>query len=133
MVSDLLVLETELCIQTFTFSEVPFSKIFLVNKWWMTIATETLFQSPFSKYVWVLTGFPGGLVVKHPPAKQETWVWSLGWEDSLEKEMATHSSTLAWKITWMEEPGRLHSVGFPKSWTWLSNFTLLHFNLQREI
>ena len=45
--------------------------------------------------------------VKHLPAMQETWVQSLGQEDPLEKEMATHSSTLAWKIPWMEEPGRL--------------------------
>ena len=44
-------------------------------------------------------------------AVQETWVRSLGWEEPLEKEMATHSSTLAWKITWMEEPGRLQSMG----------------------
>ena len=49
--------------------------------------------------------------VKHLPAVQETWVQSLGREDPLEKEMATHSSTLAWKIPWMEEPGRLQSMG----------------------
>ena len=48
--------------------------------------------------------------VKHLPAMQETWVRSLGWEDPLEKKMATHSSTLAWKITCMEEPGRLQSM-----------------------
>ena len=42
---------------------------------------------------------------------QETWAQSLGWEDRLEKEMATHSSIPAWKITWMEEPGRLQSTG----------------------
>ena len=42
---------------------------------------------------------------------QETWVQSLGWEDPLEKEMATHSSILAWKIPWMEEPGQLQSMG----------------------
>ena len=41
----------------------------------------------------------------------ETWVQSLGWEDSLEKEMATHSSILAWRIPWTEEPGGLQSVG----------------------
>ena len=50
-------------------------------------------------------------MVKHLPTMQETWVWSLGWEDPLEKEMATHFSTLAWKIPWMEEPGRLQFVG----------------------
>ena len=43
--------------------------------------------------------------VKNPPAMQEMWVWSLGWEDPLEEEMATLSSTLAWKILWTEEPG----------------------------
>ena len=47
--------------------------------------------------------------VKCLPAMQETWVQSLGQEDPLEKEMATHSSILAWKIPWMEEPGRLQS------------------------
>ena len=56
-------------------------------------------------------------MVKRLPAMRETQVPSLGWEDALEKDMATHSSTLAWKITWMEAPGRLHSVGCPKSWT----------------
>ena len=50
-------------------------------------------------------------MVKNPPAMQETQVQPLGWEDPLVKEMATHSSTLAWKITWTEEPGRLQSMG----------------------
>ena len=50
-------------------------------------------------------------MVKHMPAMQETWVQSLGWEDPLEKEMATHSSTLARKIPWIEEPGGLQSMG----------------------
>ena len=49
--------------------------------------------------------------VKRLPEMQETWVQSLGQEDPLEKEMATHSSTLAWKIPWTEEPGRLQSMG----------------------
>ena len=49
--------------------------------------------------------------VKCLPAMRETRVRSLGWEDPLEKEMATHSSTLAWKISWMEEPGGLQSTG----------------------
>ena len=50
-------------------------------------------------------------MVKNPPAVQETWVWSLGWEDHLEKEMAIHSSILAWIVPWTEEPGRLQSMG----------------------
>ena len=45
--------------------------------------------------------------VKHLSTMRETWVRALGWEDPLEKEMATHSSTIAWKIPWREEPGRL--------------------------
>ena len=49
-------------------------------------------------------------MVKSPPAMQEGWVGSLGQEDSLEKEMATHSSTLAWRIPWTEEPGELQSI-----------------------
>ena len=49
--------------------------------------------------------------VKRLPAMQETQVRSLGWEDPLEKEMATHSSILAWKIPWTEETGRLQSMG----------------------
>ena len=48
--------------------------------------------------------------IKRLPAMQETQVRSLGWEDPLEEDMATHSSTLAWKIPWTEEPGRLHEV-----------------------
>ena len=50
-------------------------------------------------------------MVKRLPAMQETWVRSLGWEDPLEKEMATHSSTLASKIPWTEEPSRLQFMG----------------------
>ena len=48
---------------------------------------------------------------KHLPAMRETWVRALGWEDPLEKEMAIHSSTIAWKIPWTEVPGRLQSMG----------------------
>ena len=50
-------------------------------------------------------------MVKNLPAMQETWVQSLGQEDSLEKEMATHSNNLAWEILWTEEPGGLQSTG----------------------
>ena len=50
-------------------------------------------------------------LVKNLPAIQETWVRSLGWEDPLEKEMATHSSILAWKIPWTKELGGLQSMG----------------------
>ena len=52
-----------------------------------------------------------GLAVKNLPAVQETWVPSLGWEDPLEKGMPTHSSVLAWRIPWTEEPGGLWFMG----------------------
>ena len=50
-------------------------------------------------------------MVKDPPAIQKTWIPSLGWEDPLEEGMATHSSILAWRILWTEEPGGLQSMG----------------------
>ena len=59
--------------------------------------------------------------VKNLPAVRETQVWSLGWEDSLEKNMATHSSTLAWRIPWMEEPGGLQSLGSQRGCNWATN------------
>ena len=63
-------------------------------------------------------------MVRNPPAVQETWVWSLGWKDPLEKGMATHSNILAWRIPWTEEPGELYIVhGVAKSQTGLSKLT----------
>ena len=68
--------------------------------------------------------------LKHLPGMQETWVWSLGQEDCLEKEMATHSSTLAWKIPWTKEPGRLQSMGSQRiRHDWV---TSLHFTTASE-
>ena len=66
---------------------------------------------------------PTASVVRNPPAKQKMRVWSLGREDPLEKEMATHSSVLAWEIPWTEEPGRLQSMGSWKSPIWLIDYT----------
>ena len=66
--------------------------------------------------------FPGGSDGKVSAYNVGDWVQSLGQEDLLEKEMATPYSTLAWKIPWMEEPGRLQSMG-SQSRTCLSNFT----------
>ena len=60
-------------------------------------------------------------MVKRLPTMRETWVQSLGQEDLLEKEMATHSSILAWKIPWTEEPGRLQSMGHFLSFPLLYN------------
>ena len=68
--------------------------------------------------IWILTPCWASLVaqmVKNPPAMQETWVQSPGWEDALEEEMATHASILAWRIPWTKQTGRLHSMGSQKS------------------
>ena len=59
----------------------------------------------------IVLDFPGGSAVKNLPVIQEMWVRSLGKEDPLEEHKAIHSSILAWGIPWMEEPGRLHSIG----------------------
>ena len=71
--------------------------------------------------IWILPfipqGFPGGLMVKNLPAMQETpetWVWSLHREDTLQEEMATHSSIFAWRIPWAEEPGGLQFIGLQR-------------------
>ena len=73
------------------------------------------------QYFWgqlnLFWGFPGGSVVKNPPAMQETQVQSLGQEDPLEKETATHSSILDWEIPRTEQPGRLESTKSRKSQT----------------
>ena len=75
--------------------------------------------------LWVLAPLVAQ-TVKHLPTMPETWVQSLGWEDPLEKEMTTHSSVLAWRIPWTEEPGGLQSMGLQiVSHDWV---TSLHFN-----
>ena len=83
-----------------------------------------VFSNPFFSFT------PPSLVAqttKHLPTVWETWVQSLGWEDLLEKEMAPHSSTLAWKTPWTEEPSRLQSMGW-QSRTRLSDFTFTCFS-----
>ena len=66
---------------------------------------------PELNYVFSVEVSPVAQMIKNLPAMQETWVRSLGWEDLLEEGMATHSSILAWRISWMEEPDRLQSKG----------------------
>ena len=70
--------------------------------------------------------------VKRLPTMRETWVWSLSWEDLLEKETATHSSTLAWKIPWTEEPGRLQSMGLQRVQHDWATSLLCFYNAQRQ-
>ena len=85
---------------------------------------QSQFEMPSMKL-----GFPSGSeLVKCSPTRQETWVWSLGQEDLLEKEMATHSTTLAWKLPWMEEPGKLQSSIIH----WLPWLPILHYLIDRD-
>ena len=70
---------------------------------------------------WTTWTFLVAQMVKNLPTMQETRVWSLGWEDTLEKGMATHSSILAWRTPWTEEPGGLQSMRSQKSWTQLND------------
>ena len=72
-------------------------------------------------------------MVKNLPAMRETWVWSLGWEDPLQEGMATHSSTLAWRIPWTEEPGRLQSMKLQRvRHNWVTKQTELTYGRQVE-
>ena len=72
----------------------------------------------------VSSGFPGGSMVKKPPAVQETQIQSLGWTDALEKQRTAHSSILAWEISPLgtEEPGKRSPLSC-KSWTWFDDWT----------
>ena len=105
-----------------------------LNVWDLINCLRTELNSRTPSWYWRI-GWCGGkntytsghrwasLVPKHanPHTKQETWVRSLGREDPLEEEMATHSSILDWEISWTEEPGGLQSMGSKKNWTQLRN------------
>ena len=102
----------------------------LVSLFYDNILSLHLFSSHFKKIFFFLI-YTHGLTslvaqtIKCLPTVRETWVWSLGREDPLEKALATHCSTLAWKIPWNEEPGRLQSMGLQRvghDWA-----TSLHF------
>ena len=90
----------------------------------------------FSSFLWLSNmPSPGTSLVaqrlKCLPAMRETWVQSLGWEDPLEKGMATHSSILAWRIPWREEPGGLQSMGSQRvRHDWAISF---HFSMPSDI
>ena len=77
--------------------------------WYINYNCAPMHTFVYLYLVW--PGFPGDSVVKNPLAKQEKWVPSLGWEDLLQKGMATHSSILAWKIPWTEDTGGPQFMG----------------------
>ena len=95
-------------------------------KFWMLVH-NCLLKLLLCIKLWLITtgvGFSGCSGLKTPPSMQEIQVWYLGWEDSLKKEMATHSSIPAWEISWTEKPGGLQLTGLHKSSTWLSDWTV---------
>ena len=101
---------------------------------WLTLSSW-LTKPPCAFSHWLMLRKNASLVaqrLKHLPGMWETWVQSLGREDPLEKEMATHSSTLAWRIPWREEPGRLQSMGSQRvGHDWVASFTSLTYVKKR--
>ena len=97
------------------------------SQWWVTGVSVIVPVGFYGKKNLPPT-FLVAQIVKNLPAKQGTWVWSLGREDPLEEGMATHCSILAWRIPWMEEPGGLQSWGC-KSQTRLGNWAWAWFSL----
>ena len=88
----------------------PFQHYYLYDR----LKTKPSSKPPPSRlisYLSSLSGFPSGSAVKSLPTMEEMWVWFLGQEDPLKKEMATHSSILVWEIPWTGLPGRLQSMG----------------------
>ena len=95
----------------FVIAFLPRNKHLLIL-WLMSLSTVILKPPKIkSVTVYIFSPFICQEAVKHLSTMRETWVWALGWEDPLEREMAIHSSTIAWKIPWTEEPGRLQSMG----------------------
>jgi len=84
----------------------------LIPKSWSSLETSTVIMlRRCPEDVWASLV---AQMAKNPPTMRETWVCPLGWEDPLEEEMATHSSILAWRIPWTEEPCGLQSMGSPR-------------------
>ena len=114
------------CVGSFVLLEegVCYDWCILLAILWAFILLHSVLQGQICLLLKVFLDFPGGSDGKASAYNVETWVWFLGGEDPLEKEMASQSSTLAWKIPW-EEPGRLQSMGSLRvrhNWA-----TLLHF------
>ena len=83
----------------------------LLSKWLSRVFSSTTIWNTSSLALSLLWASLVAQMIKNPLAMWEPWIWSLDWENPLEKGMATHSSTLAWRIPWTEEPGWLQSMG----------------------
>ena len=125
-----------LCLVNLNFAQLPWLETPLHSFIWLTYTCTALLLG-FNYYnyflyimktsAWVLGSITSlvAQMVKHLPTTRETRVRSLGWEDPLEKEMATHSSVLAWRIPWMEEPDGLQSMGSKRvGLDWVTSLSL---------
>ena len=91
----------------------PTQMTLLLSKFYVTNDLDNVCKEYKNSILQKTTGRPS-LVAQNLPAIQETWVQSLGWEDRLEEGMTTHSSILAWRLPWTEEPGGLQSMGLKR-------------------
>ena len=104
---------------------LPRSKCLLIS--WLQSPSAVILEPPKIKSAAVSISLVAQ-TVKHQSTMRETWVWSLGREDPLEKEMAIHSGTIAWKIPWTEETGRLQSMGSQRvGHDWVTSLSLSLF------
>ena len=101
---------------------VPQVRALMINNQGPRKSSTLCWTHPLVNLHLLIQAFLVAQTIKNPPAMQETWVPSLGWEDTLEKGMATHSSILAWRIPWTEKPDGLQSIGVAESYMtgWLS-------------
>ena len=97
-------------IKTYSVYSFVTSSLIIIFLSFFSVSVQFIFIVRILVFYYTVTSLVAQML-KHLPTMWETQVQSLGWEDLLEKEMATHSSILAWKIPWMEEPGRLQSMG----------------------
>ena len=104
-----------------------FSRVRLAATVWAVTCQAPLSMGFSRQEYWSVLPFPSPGDLPDPPM-QETWVQSLGWEEPLEKEMAAHSSILAWEIPRTEESGGLQSMGSQKSWT---RFSIIVFQVKK--
>ena len=106
---------------------LPYNGMYIIAK----ITENLLCVRNFLNVLCIQRTSPVAQIVKNLPTMQKTWVWFLGWEDPLEKRMATHISFLAWRIPWTEESGRLQSMGLQRvGHDWATNtFTVHVFNI----
>ena len=106
--------------------------VFLLSRFWVDFSPVSLISLINLTRILCVPKLLVTQMEKNLPAMQETWAWSLGWEDPLEEDMANHSSILAWRIQWTENPGGLSSIGLQRvrhDWGNLIHMPISLFNI----